>query len=161
MGNSAAGRPRTPTKLKVLRGDKHKAAHRTPPSPRATLPVMPAEMHPTAKAVWRRIMRDFSATGILTRVDLGMLRAYCEAEARYNEAAVMLANAGPLTRDRHRGGLVKNPLHQITRDNAVLMRLFARELGFSPSAREGLTIPEGERSDPFADWESKRATAQA
>lgn len=153
MGNSAAGRPRKPTQLKVLEGDRHKSRHRTPPTPAATLPVMPADMHAGAKRVWRRIMRDFGETGILTRVDLGMIRAYCEAEHRYTEAAVLLADSGPLSRDRHRGGaVVKNPLHQVVRDNAVLMRLFARECGFSPSSREGLTIPDAGTGDPFADW---------
>jgi phage terminase small subunit len=32
------------------------------------------------------------------------------------------------------------PLHQIVRDNRDAIRLFARELGLSPSARAGLRI---------------------
>ena len=34
---------------------------------------------------------------------------------------------------------MKNPLHQIVRDDAELMRSLARELGLTPSARTGLT----------------------
>ena len=33
---------------------------------------------------------------------------------------------------------MKNPLHQVARDNADEIRQFARELGLSPSARVGL-----------------------
>ena len=49
------------------------------------------------------------------------------------------------------GELVKNPLHQIVRDDAMLIRLFARDLGFVPSAREGLRGPVGE-ADPLEAW---------
>jgi phage terminase small subunit len=41
---------------------------------------------------------------------------------------------------RHAGGLVKNPLHQVVRDDGEQIRLFARELGLSPSARAGLRV---------------------
>jgi phage terminase small subunit len=35
--------------------------------------------------------------------------------------------------------LVKNPLHQIVRDNATLMLQLAGKLGLTPAARSGLT----------------------
>ena len=41
---------------------------------------------------------------------------------------------------RRDGGLVKNPLHQVIRDGSDQIRLFARELGLSPSARAGLHV---------------------
>jgi phage terminase small subunit len=48
---------------------------------------------------------------------------------------------------------VKNPLHQIVRDNAILLRAFARELGLTPSARTGLTGTFGEADDdPLEAW---------
>ena len=49
---------------------------------------------------------------------------------------------GP-ARPRRDGELVKNPLHQVVRDNADEVRLFARELGLSPSARAGLRVEPG------------------
>lgn len=51
------------------------------------------------------------------------------------------------------GEWVRNPLHQIARDNAMLIRLFARDLGFVPSGREGLH-PGGieEEEDAFDAW---------
>jgi phage terminase small subunit len=53
------------------------------------------------------------------------------------------------------GNLVRNPLHQIVRDNAMLIRSFGRELGFLPSAREGLHVAE-DTKDPFDDWLAPR-----
>jgi phage terminase small subunit len=51
------------------------------------------------------------------------------------------------------GELVKNPLHQIVRDNAILQRAFARELGLTPSARTGLAVGmDSDPDDPLAAW---------
>jgi P27 family predicted phage terminase small subunit len=104
---------------------------------------MPADMDADAKAVWRRVLRDMGATGVIRAADADVLRCYCEAVSRYAAAARLYAQTGPLT--RRDGNLVKNPLHQVARDNADEVRQFARELGLSPSARVGLRI-ERERS---------------
>ena len=51
------------------------------------------------------------------------------------------------------GELVKNPLHQVVRDNAMLIRAFAMVLGFVPSGREGIHPGEvGTDADPFDKW---------
>lgn len=144
-----------PTALKVLNGERRSSRlNRAAPKPKPIGPAMPADMDADAKSVWQRIMRDFGHTGILTAVDGDSFRAYCEATARYRQAAVALAQSGPLVRGARRGELVKNPLHQIVRDNAILMRAFARELGFLPSAREGLTVKTAGSSDPLGEWEA-------
>ncbi len=63
----------------------------------------------------------------------------------------MLDQSGPLVRGQ-KGELVKNPLHQIVRDNADLLRAFARELGLTPSTRAGMTGQPREQRDAFADF---------
>jgi len=63
---------------------------------------------------------------------------------RTAQAAELLAGS-PLLVKRD-GELVKNPLHQVVRDNQDAVRLFARELGLSPSARAGLHVQQGPRS---------------
>ena len=136
----------TPTKVKRLRGETRPSrlnAHE--PMPSADVPKMPADMDPDAKAVWRRVIRDMRHTGVIRAADADVLRCYCEAVSRYAAAARVYAQSGPLVRGRHGSELVKNPLHQVARDNADEVRQFARELGLSPSARVGLRI-ERERS---------------
>lgn len=96
---------------------------------------MPREMDAAAKKVWRRIVRE-QASGLIRAVDGDLLRCYCEAVSRY-EGAVR-AYTGPLLTSR--GGVVANPLHRITRDDADLIRLLARELGIGPSSRAGMQI---------------------
>jgi len=151
MGERGPGK--MPTALKVLHGERRASRlNRSAPKPRSNRPTMPLDMSADAKTVWRRIMRDFGHTGILTAVDADAFRTYCEAVARYRQAATTLEQTGPLVRGARRGELVKNPLHQIVRDNAILMRAFARELGFLPSAREGLQMHTQDAADPLAEW---------
>jgi len=149
-----------PTKLKILHGERRKARlNRDEPQPRANRPKRPADLSAAAAIIWRRIMRDFGGTGVLTAVDADALRAYCEAVARYKYAAKMLEDSGPLVRGQRSGELVKNPLHQIVRDNADLMRQFARELGLTPAARTGLhTRQERDAADPLDVWERGTGT---
>jgi P27 family predicted phage terminase small subunit len=133
-----------PTKVKRLRGETRPSRLNVrEPMPAADVPKMPPDMDADAKVVWRRVIRDMRHTGVIRAPDADVLRCYCEAVSRYAAAARLYAQTGPLT--RRDGNLVKNPIHQVARDQADEVRQFARELGLSPSARVGLRI-ERERS---------------
>lgn len=147
----------TPTKLKLLRGETRESRlNRKSPAPRGGGPAMPHGMSRAAQTVWRRQTRAMALTGVLTIVDADALRAYCDAVARYNQAERLYQKLGPLVPGARPGEQVKNPLHQVVRDNAALIRLFARELGFVPGAREGLTVTDPEQpADSLAGWEAR------
>ncbi|MHB8459873.1 MAG: phage terminase small subunit P27 family [Candidatus Limnocylindrales bacterium] len=149
------GRPTTPTKLKLLRGETRPSRlNRAEPRPRPGGPKVPIDLGPVARTVWRRVIREMGATGVITAVDADTLRLYCEAVARYLFAEKMLVESGPLIRAGGRGArsgeLVKNPLHQVVRDNAVLVRMMGRELGLTPAARASLHGNQEPERDPFA-----------
>jgi P27 family predicted phage terminase small subunit len=95
-------------------------------------------MDDEAQRVWRRVVREMRGSDVIVGADADVLRCYCEAVARYAQAAELYARSSPLL--RRDGAFVKNPLHQVVRDNADAVRLFARELGLSPSARAGLRV---------------------
>ena len=137
-----------PTKVKRLLGETRPSRlnHREP-LPAGDVPKMPPDMDADAKVVWRRVLRDMGHTGVIRSADADVLRCYCEAVSRYAAAARLYAQSGPLVRGRHGGELVKNPLHQVVRDNADEVRQFARELGLSPSARVGLRIDQARALD--------------
>ena len=59
---------------------------------------MPLDMSPAAKAVWRRVLREFGQANVITAADADIFRAYCEAVARYAQAAGTLEQSGPLVR---------------------------------------------------------------
>src|SRR5450759_2043655 len=111
-----------PTELKVLHGERRPCRlNRNAPKAK-NVPVMPEGMSEPAQAIWNRLTRDYAHTGVLTSVDTDALQIYCEAVTRYRHGAKMLEQSGPLVRGSRRGDLVKNPLHQVVRDDADLIR---------------------------------------
>jgi P27 family predicted phage terminase small subunit len=90
---------------------------------------------------------------------------YCEAVVRYEQAARLLSQSAPLIRGRRGAELVKNPLHQVVRDNAPLVRALAGDLGLTPAARVGLreavrtsATPRG-RLDALRERRARRLNA--
>lgn len=150
MGERGPGK--TPTKLKLLHGERRRSRLNAREPKVAGKAVMPADMSEAAKVVWRRVMRAIGASGVITAADVDIARAYCEAVVRYHQAARTLEDTGPVVRGARKGDLVKNPLHQIVRDNVVIIRALARELGLTPSSRAGLTSPGEPGADPFNAW---------
>ena len=143
----------TPTPLRVLRGETRPSRLKPEaPAPVTGLPEAPDDLSPAARTVWQRVMRAYGATGVITEADADGLRAYCEAVVRYVHAQKALEASGPLVRDAHRSGLVKNPLHQIVRDNAEMMRAWARELGLTPAARVGLRGESMAPASPMTEY---------
>jgi P27 family predicted phage terminase small subunit len=158
----ARGPRPTPTRLKVLRGETRPSRlNRDEPQPAGDELRVPADLGPAATEVWRRVAGAMGATGVLTAADADALRIYAESVARYQHAAGLLDQSGPLItaagRGARRGELVKNPLHQIVRDNAVLVRAYARELGLTPAARVGLRARDEAEPDPFAAFLDRTA----
>jgi P27 family predicted phage terminase small subunit len=129
----------TPTGVKLRNGETRPSrVNRLEPLPRHAAPAMPRGLDDVARKVWRRVVREMGGSDVILAADADVLRCYVEAVSRYARAAQMYAASTPLVR---RGGeLVKNPLHQVVRENADAVRLFARELGLSPSARAGLRV---------------------
>jgi len=139
-----------PTKLKLLKGETRPSrVYRKAPEPRDNRPLMPADMDAAAQVVWKRVMKELGDTGVITAADTDVMRCYCEAVSRYEDAARMLARSSPLVRGARGSDLVRNPLHQVVRDNADLVKLFARELGLTPAARVSLTVPDRTQEDPL------------
>jgi P27 family predicted phage terminase small subunit len=141
----------TSTKVKLLRGETRPSrVNYYEPLPSVDVPKMPPDMDAEAKVVWRRVLRDMAHTGVIRAADSDILRCYCEAVSRYTGAARLYSQTGPIV--KRDGNLVKNPFHQVARDNADEIRQFARELGLSPSARAGLHIePEHAMDSVIAD----------
>lgn len=127
-----------PDEAKIARGETRPSQLRgngTASAVRPGAPTMPRGMKPRAQSVWKALLRD-APPSMISRLDAHVLRVFCESVVRYEEASAMYAELPPLIEGRK--GLVKNPLAQVVRDQADLIRLFGRELGLSPAARAGL-----------------------
>ncbi len=133
----------TPTALKLLRGETRPSRiNRHEPRPVGELGPIP-DISPEAQAVWRHVVGALGNTGVLRDADSDIVRIYCETVARYDKASRLLDASGPLITGARGRELVKNPLHQVVRDDAVLIRSLASELGLTPAARVGLHDAHG------------------
>ncbi len=134
-----SGPAKTPTRLRIVRGSKPSLLNHAEPQPIPGAPTMPADMGEPSRAVWAEVMREFGHTEVIRGADAEILRLYCDAVVRYRQAQGLYAQTGPLIQQRDHGGMpAKNPLHQIVRDNATLVRSLAAELGLTPAARASL-----------------------
>ncbi len=136
-----------PTRLKLLAGETRPSrVNYAEPIPGGGPLTPPEDLREEARVVWERVVDALGPTGVLTGADRDILRLYCEAWARYSEAETALSRSGPLMAGRD-GLLVKNPLHQIVRDNADAIKKYARELGLTPAARVGLRGEIGDQAN--------------
>jgi len=136
-----------PTALRVLHGDRRSRINDAEPRPRDLPPLKPAWLSPLAAEEWDRIAPDLAAMGTVKRIDAMGLAAYCEAVARLITGAKLVAEAGPLLVDRD-GKVRRNPAVAQARDASYEMRMWAREFGFTPSARSPLRIDIGAHALP-------------
>ena len=83
------------------------------------------------------------ARGVIEAADTDILRCYCEAVAAYERDVPLLMRGGPVITGSRGRELVRNPMHQIVRDDRDAIRLLARELGLSPAARASLRVAPG------------------
>lgn len=130
----------TPTRLKVLRGTVRNEARATTevqPEPGPLDP--PQDLEPEVREQWLLVIRQLGASGVIRPVDTAALRMYCEAVVRHDRASRILSRTGDVIKGKN--GMVTSPYHRIVRDNALLAKAFARELGLTPSARVGLQAP--------------------
>ena len=123
-----------PTRLKLLHGETKKSRlnpHPAQPGPHP--PETPADLSAAAQAVWERTLRE-QAPGIILAAHTDSLRVYVEAVVRHTQAVALLSGSGLLIRGSRGQELVRNPLLAIVHAEADTIRLYARELGLTPSS---------------------------
>jgi P27 family predicted phage terminase small subunit len=140
----------TPTTLRVLHGERPYRINANEPKPRDVTPDRPAWLSPGAAEEWDRILPELIAMGTAKASDQAAIAAYCEAVALLAKLSELVAKSGPLLVGRD-GLAHKNPAVAQRRDASIEVRMWAREFGLTPAARQPLRIehstarPAGER----------------
>ncbi|MBF6604225.1 MAG: P27 family phage terminase small subunit [Chloroflexi bacterium] len=132
----ARGPAPKPLALKMLNGSAAHHPERTNPNPAQPAPhppELPADLSPAARAVWERTLRE-QAPGIILAAHTDILEVYVEAVVRHKAAVTLLSGSGLLIRGSRGQELVRNPLLAIVHAEADTIRLYARELGLTPSS---------------------------
>lgn len=147
-----AGRPRIPTKLKIIRGTFRKdrsAAAEPEPTPVNAVPRPPAGLGTVGKREWRRLAGELVRSGILTTVDLAALEAVCFQAELVQELRAEIRGpgkhrtAGEYSKANPDGSAVRE-LRQAT----ALYRLLLQEFGMTPSSRGKVSATKPPEAEP-------------
>ena len=143
------GRKPTPHALKLLMGKiptKHEAKN-TPEVP-AGEPVMPDWLSGDAIVLWRELAGEMARIGIISRIDGGVLGAYCAQLARLATAERDIAANGIVDDEGERRAMVR-----VADESARQVKGLAGELGLTAVSRTRIHMqtPKRDEFESFLD----------
>ena len=150
-----------PSALKLIQGNQGKRKiNKSEPQPKPVRrPRPPIDLDEDAKKEWGRVVRELEALGLLSKLDLPVLSAYCVAYSRFKSANDALnavadkdkAFRGLLIKTKQ-GNWIQNPLVGVARRAADDMTRLAAEFGMTPSSRTRLQVNAPKEVDEWADF---------
>lgn len=127
-----------PTALKLIAGERRRSRiNLDEPVAREGTPQCPSD-DPEVRAVWDYALNELQVMRTVTMADRDTLHAYCEAVVLHRLASEAIRNDGLLMKTPNGG--IRHPAHPVLVTASATMRQFAREFGFTPSARSGIKV---------------------
>lgn len=139
-----------PTRLRLLHGDQPKRINFDEPPTPAGLPECPADATDEVREVWDYTIGNLIVMDVATPADRDALRCYCEAVVTHRKACAILKRTQILVPGANGTTAIVNPAVRVQRDAAILVRAFAGEFGFTPSARSEIQRGAASHRDPAA-----------
>lgn len=139
----AAGRKPVPAVLRELHGNPRQKPIAEEPEGVGDLWAPPAYMDEDQREQWNYVV-DHAPPGLLTGTDREILATFVNACVEYARAVVQVRSMGQVVKTKD-GNAIQNPFLGIMNRQALLMKTFGSELGFSPAARASL----GSRAPEF------------
>jgi P27 family predicted phage terminase small subunit len=144
------GRRPKPTRMKVLTGNPgRRPLNPDEPRPEAVIPDCPAELGPTARREWDRLVRELAPLRMLTNLDRAALATYCGAYGMWAEATEAIQKFGTMVKAPS-GFPVQSPYVSIANRQAEIMMRIASEFGFTPASRSRISTPPESERDLFS-----------
>ena len=138
--NFNSGRRPLPTALKLLTGNRgRRPLNHREPKPEIALPPAPDHLDPVARKEWDRVAPELFALGVLSRLDVAVLAAYCCSHSLELTAASYVRRHGAVL-SGPRGRQYANPMLKIANEARRDKMRFAVEFGMTPSSRTRLDV---------------------
>lgn len=138
-----AGRPRKPTAIRLLEGNRSKTPlPQNEPKPAPIAPECPKWLLAEAKKEWQRLCPELEAMGLLTRIDMAVFAAYCQSYARWKQAEAAMGRAV-------KKGAEPNGWENAARQRQKEMVACAKEFGFTPVSRTKVSVSKQAEDDEF------------
>jgi len=150
---SRGGQNRQPAELKLLKGTLRPSRERAErPKPLTAAPPCPNWLSPVARTEWKRIVPELFRIGVLSRIDMAALAAYCENYAVMVQCSNYIRRKGGYA--KYLAGKNSQTAPHITAMNkaAAHIRAFCTEFGMTPSSRGRMEVPkQDEQADEDLD----------
>ena len=143
------GRKPKPTKLKIISANPGKRPindSEPDPDKSPVCPDAPEHLSDAAKAEWGRMAPSLYDIGLLTKIDVSALEAYCTAYARWVEAEDKIRAHGMIVKSP-KGYPMQSPYLAIANRAVDQMRGFLTEFGMTPSSRSRVSVGGKKKSD--------------
>lgn len=142
------GRTPEPASLRLLKGrspgrDSGGRKVVAPPQAVTAVPERPGWLTADAQGMWETVTPELERLGLLGRIDLGALAAYCECWSTWRAAREVLEVEGIISEGRD-GNPVRNPAVMVANAASAELRAWAVQLGLTPAARQRMTSPKGD-----------------
>lgn len=152
------GRPKKPTNLSVLHGDRKDRINQSEPSPAVSGVAPPEWLDDASREVWDALAPDLKSKGVLTAWDVEAFASWCDAVVRRRTAVAELRRSGEVIElpvynkngDLTGHRLAKSPWTFVLNEADAQVVKYAARFGLTPSDRAGLSIGEARR-DPTED----------
>jgi P27 family predicted phage terminase small subunit len=146
------GRKPKPSYLAVLDGGASHSRKANPdePIPDGDLDAPPEGLPPRQIAIWQYAIRH-TPPGMLKLIDRSVFAAWVAAVDTFERARTNVDKYGLLVKTPS-GAWIQNPYLPIQNKQGALIKQYAAELGFSPTARPRVKVSKKTKaSNPFAD----------
>ena len=150
-----SGRPRKPTKLKILHGTNRpdrNPDHEPEPETLREIPKPPAGMNRWARALWKRVAAQLVDLKMLSELDLATLEMLCHAYGMFSECREAIYHPrDPETGKKHKRTLAQYLAGQNSQTTPELSamksawqtyRAYMSGFGFDPASRNRINVPK-------------------
>ena len=121
------------------------------PRPTTKAPPCPGCLGDAARKEWQRLARELAELGLLTRIDRGLLAAYCQAHALWVEAVSSIERYGTMIKSPN-GHPMQSPYVAVVNRQVEIMGRIAAEFGMTPSSRSRIRAGAPALEDPFEQY---------
>ncbi|MBL5859868.1 phage terminase small subunit P27 family [Serratia fonticola] len=151
-----SGPPKTPTHLRLVRGNPSKRAiNKNEPKPPSGVPPTPKHFDKQGKYWFKRMAEELDALGVMSQLDARALELLVEAYTEYRHHCEVLDQEGYSYKTDE--GLVKpHPQAAMKADVWKRMRGMLGEFGMTPSSRSKVNATGPDKVDPMAEFMKAR-----
>lgn len=157
---TGSGRKRTPTRLRVLRGNpRDKPLNLAEPDPAKGLPDPPDWLNLLEREAWATLAEALQPMGVVTLSDGPALTALAVAWAEWRQARAVLDLEEPYYQHQDDGGTMyirKHPATAVAADAWRRVSSMLSEFGLTPASRSRLQVADRAGPDPFDEWRRRR-----